>query len=554
MPTLEEINDEIASLKAIIKAYENTWVQVTSSEEKLAYANLITASRADLTQLRLDKRTIEEANRGGGKLKDGIPLLQQNLTFSPPSVPSEKDHASCHRQIMDLPFVPSVPKEVLNAVNNIWRDAHIRESDGGKYLWYSSEDDIVFFIRRFLKDILLALNLRLDFNAEVTIKQIRPDLCVLLMGMYLVGVVEVKKPGNNVLLEPTVLGELMDQMLLVEGFYGMGPVIGILTTAEEWLVSWFPVDTDALALVDPPKASFTTPVKPKSSSTSTETKGYSPPGGTPSQQRGTIHSIDEVVDFSLELEDGVIQEMERVLSTTRVMNIYEDPICVLQHLCGAFQLMSKAHSHHTANLPRCLLKFHKGSHAVTFHPVSYDVVHSHVDFNKFPRSNVMTLVALEDLGRGSTGKAWLCVTVTQPCSACCVLKFDNKDKRSEKLVKERDMWHYLYPEFAKYVKVEHWSGADALVMPHFSTILESEREQYRDKIESTLTNHFMRNGKVHKDVRWRNIGKYRQESGEVAVVIYDLHDVVDYHVDAYQDWIENAVHSLYNENSITENK
>ena len=84
------------------------------------------------------------------------------------------------------------------------------------------------------------------------------------MGMYLVGVVEVKKPGRNVLLEPTVLGELLDQMLLVEGFYGMGPVIGILTTAEEWTVSWFPVDTDTLGCgIDKRhEASFLTPLKP----------------------------------------------------------------------------------------------------------------------------------------------------------------------------------------------------------------------------------------------------------------------------------------------------
>ena len=105
--------------------------------------------------------------------------------------------------------------------------------------------------------------------------------------------------------------------------------------------------------------------------------------------------------------------MERLLCTTRVMNIYEDPICVLQHLCGAFQLMSKAYLHHTASLPRCLLKFpHKNVRTlvaledlgrVTFHPVSYDAVHSKVDFNKFPHKNVRTLVALEDLGRGSTG-------------------------------------------------------------------------------------------------------------------------------------------------------
>lgn len=446
---------------------------------------------------------------------------------------------------MDIPFFPSVSEEVLRAPNLIWRDAKIREKDGGKCLCYSSEDDIVFFIRRFLTDVLLALKIQLDFNAEVTIKQIRPDRYVLLMGMYLVGVVEVKRPGNNVLLEPTVLGELLDQMLLVEGFYGMGPVIGIITTAKEWLVSWFPVDSEALARVDPPEASFTTTMKQESSSASIETKGHSPPGGTPSQQLGTIHSIDEVIDASLDLEDEVTHEMDRLLCTTRVMNIYEDPICVLQHLCSAFQLMSnKAHLHHTVKLPRCLLKFHKGVHAVTFHPVSYDAVHSKVDFNKFPNKNVKTLLALEDLGRGSTGKAWLCVTLTKPHSASCVLKFDNKDSRSAKLMKEREMWNLLYPEFSTMVKLEHWSGADALVMPHFSSVLESEREQYKDEILQVLITRFEKNGKVHRDVRWSNIGKYRSRGGAVALVVFDLYDVVDYDVDAHHNWIEDAMHSL----------
>ena len=477
----------------------------------------------------------------GGKLKDGIPKLLLNLALSPPSVPSEKVHASCDRIEMKLPFFPSVPEEVSNASNTIWEMVRTR-SNGEKFRCYSSEDDIAYLVRRYLESILSALNLPLDFNAEVTIKQIRPDICVLLKDMYLVGVVEVKKPGNNVLLEPTVLGELLDQMLLVEGFYGMGPVIGILTTAEEWLVSWFPVDSDALARVDTPEASFTTPMKQKSSSTSTETKGHSPPGGTFSQQRGTIHSLDEVMDVSADLDD---KEMDRVLCVTRVMNIYDDSIGVLRHLYGAFQLMSKAHLHHTANLPRCLLKFHKGIHAVTFHPMSYEDVHSKVDYDKYPNKNVKTLVALEDLGRGSTGKAWLCVTVTQPRSASCVLKFDNKHSQSDKLEKEREMWHLLYPEFSAMVKIEHWSGADALVMPHFSTVLDSEREQYKDELLEVLVSHFGEKGKVHRDVRWRNIGKYRNRSGAVALVVYDLYDVVDYDVEVHHDWIEKAMQSLF---------
>lgn len=105
---------------------------------------------------------------------------------------------------------------------------------------YGSESDIVFFVRQFLTDIIRALGLKLLFRAEITISHIRPDIAVLLMGRYLMGVVEVKKPGSDVLARPAVLGELLDQMFLVQGFYGTGPVIGILTTGDDWVVSWFP--------------------------------------------------------------------------------------------------------------------------------------------------------------------------------------------------------------------------------------------------------------------------------------------------------------------------
>jgi hypothetical protein len=418
-------------------------------------------------------------------------------------------------------------------------------------LLYGSEADIVDIVRDYMKDVCRPLDLHLKFSAEITIKQIRPDLCVILMKNYLVGVVEVKKPNDstkkssrNVHLEPTVLGELLDQMMLVEGFYGMGPVIGILTTAEEWLISWFPADSETLSHFNPSETLFTTPIKQKYEATSDEVKGPSPIGGTPSQQRGTIHSIDEEVEVPLELGE-VTDEMERLLCTTRVMNIFEDPVHVLQHLCGAFQLMSKANSHHTANLSRCLLKFHKGIQGVTFHPASYDAVYSKVDFDKFPHKNVKTLVASEDLGRGSTGKAWLCVATTQPRSAACVLKFDNKESQSKKLAKEKDMWNLLYPEFSSMIKIEYWSGAEALIMPHFSTVLESERENFADEILEVLATHFFDKGKVHNDVRWRNIGKYRSKSGKVSLVVFDLHDVVDYHADAHRNWIENAMRSLF---------
>lgn len=479
----------------------------------------------------------------GAKLGDGLPELVQNLTLSPPSVPAEKDHASCDRIVRELPF-GNVNLNISGAVNSVWRKAHTR-SDGTRYLYYSSEAHIVYFVTRFMEDILLALGLPLDFNPEVTIKQIRPDLCVLLLGMYLVGVVEIKKPGGNVLLEPTVLGELLDQMLLVEGFYGMGPVIGILTTGDEWVVSWFPVDQQMLEQCDSKADSFSTPLKP----ISRDGPEHSPPGGTPSQKSGCVHTIENVADIPSSVSDQdnseIDQQMERVLCTTEVVCIRTDPNRVLQLLCRAFQLMAMSHTNHSGKLSRCLLKFHKEISAVTFHPASYEDVLPLVDFNKFPAKNVKNLVALEDLGRGSTGKAWLCVTLTKPRSAVCVLKFDNKHAKSDKLVHEREMWALMYPEFSNMIKLEQWSGADALVMPHFATVLEHEREQYKDEVRDVLTRKFMKNGKVHKDVRWRNIGKYRSKDGSIVLVVFDLHDVVNYNVDAHGDWIENALKSLY---------
>jgi hypothetical protein len=95
------------------------------------------------------------------------------------------------------------------------------------------------------------------------------------------------------------------------------------------------------------------------------------------------------------------------------------------------------------------------------------------------------------------------------------------------------------------VKLENWSGADALVMPHFSSVLDTEREQYKEELLEVLTSHFMEKCKVHRDVRWRNIGKYRNMSGSVALFVYDLHDVVDYNVEAHHDWIERAMQHLF---------
>lgn len=312
-------------------------------------------------------------------------------------------------------------------------------------------------------------------------------------------------------------------------------------------MSWFPADQQVLE--ECARISFSAPSKPISSDgPAPQAMGPWPPGGTPSQQTGSVHTIEHVADIPSGISDEddseIDQQMERVLCTTEVVNIHMEPHRVLQLLCRAFRPMAVAHTHHRSKLSRCLLKFHKETSAVTFHPASYEDVQALVDFNRFPAKNVTNLVALEDLGRGSTGQGWLCATLSKPRSAVCVLKFDNEDAWSDKLRHERDMWTLLYPEFSDLIKLEQWSGADALVMPHFATVLEHEREQYREELRDVLTRKFMENGKVHRDVRWSNIGKYLSQDGRVVLVVFDLLSVVDYKVGAHGDWVEKAVKSL----------
>lgn len=275
----------------------------------------------------------------GAKLRDGLPELVPNLTRSPPSVPREDDHASCKRIVRDFPFTAAEAESISSASNTLWRKALTRPTGGRRYLLY-----IVYFVRRFMEDILFALGLSLDFNAEVTIKHIRPDLCVLLLGMYMVGVVEVKKPGHNVLLEATVLGELLDQMLLVEGFYGMGPVIGILTTGDEWVVSWFPVDQQVLEEHESKsEAPFSTPVKPTPrAGPESQAARHSPPGGAPSQKSGNAHFIELVADSipsSVSREDNaeINHQMERVLCTTEVRILPECYNFFVEHFSSWLQ-------------------------------------------------------------------------------------------------------------------------------------------------------------------------------------------------------------------------
>jgi len=204
-----------------------------------------------------------------------------------------------------------------------------------------------------------------------------------------------------------------------------------------------------------------------------ESHDYSPPGTTPSQVKDWKHGVEEdEIDEEIEDEIHICTEDERVLNTTEVFNAYENYDLVLQYIYSSFVRMSQVHMNHRPGVPQCLFKLYKNEEKITWHPITstpIDIIN--LASSKFPRNSTKTLLALEDLGRGSTGKAWLACTLSKN-PAICVLKFSNKIKLKGHLRQEKAWWDKIYSEFEKMTKIETWSGSKALVMPHFAPYLK----------------------------------------------------------------------------------
>jgi hypothetical protein len=86
---------------------------------------------------------------------------------------------------------------------------------------------------------------------------------------------------------------------------------------------------------------------------------------------------------------------------------------------------------------------------------------------------------------------------------------------------EVSWWQKVYPEFEAAVCVEVWSGHKVVRMPHFSAVPAADRADMLSFVEDALRK-FDEANVVHRDVKWRNLGRYRGADGAVRVVLYDL--------------------------------
>lgn len=469
-------------------------------------------------------------------LSDGIPPMEQVMSTSGAYIPHESQHASCEQEVVGGFKLQSVSLEVKNSSCTMWRQA----------LHYASEADVVFFVRTYLLDVAYAMNIPLEMASNFGIKHMATNIFALSLRGRLVGVIVIKKPQKNALEMPTVLGELFDQMILVEGFYMSGPVIGILTTLEDWLFCWFPANT--AHFISEFEDYAATPHK----ASSTVGDSRNPLRDNPSIKNKWLHGVEPPEDDREDPGEFELTEetIARALCTSPVINAHTQYDILLQYLCSSFTRMSQGTLSHREGVPRSLFKLRKGVDVdarpkISYHPVkSIPLSVENIQSNSFPRAHTTMLLALEDLGRGSTGRAWLCCTLSSS-PALCVLKFSNsRDCYSLlRLEDEKKMWDAVYPQFRCMTKLEVWGGSEALVMPHMCAIPKEDREEFRSSIHELLLNTYHGRGYRHLDVEWRNIGCYVREDNVKLPILFDLERVST--VVESDVWVTDALRRLY---------
>ena len=135
------------------------------------------------------------------------------------SVSSVSDtYGEAELKIRPFVLVESIPNP--NITSRVWS---LFDIDSLPAFSWNSEEDVRIVVVQAMKDIRDAAGLRheVDIKLELGIFRERPDLWVVMVSGYPIGVIEVKKPGGNAMSNPMVWGQLYDYLLRLSSFYGL---------------------------------------------------------------------------------------------------------------------------------------------------------------------------------------------------------------------------------------------------------------------------------------------------------------------------------------------
>jgi hypothetical protein len=117
---------------------------------------------------------------------------------------------------------------------------------------WATESDVHGIVKDALQDAIFAAGMKdkLKCLNELSVFELRADIWVVTMQSVPVGVVEVKKPGNDIMDSPLLHGQIYDYMLRLQSFFGLRHVFGIVSTYAQWRVCWLPGVSESVAASD----------------------------------------------------------------------------------------------------------------------------------------------------------------------------------------------------------------------------------------------------------------------------------------------------------------
>jgi hypothetical protein len=168
------------------------------------------------------------------------------LALLPPGISDSKSsdrtesYGEAELKIRSFALLESIPHPDITS--RLWS---LFEIDSRPAFLWNSEEDIRIRVVHAMEDIIDAAGLRdkVKLNIELGIFRERPDLLVVMVTGFPIGVVEVKKPGENVISNPKVWGQFYDCLLRLSSFYGIQHVrfllLCVIKIQDVWNSNYF---------------------------------------------------------------------------------------------------------------------------------------------------------------------------------------------------------------------------------------------------------------------------------------------------------------------------
>jgi hypothetical protein len=160
------------------------------------------------------------------KFYEGLPPINARCSGGSQSISSVSDNHEPARITISKKFRTLHQLPQLDFESRIWTKLRLNKTTS--FAW-DSENSIKTLVMEVLADAIEGAGLfgKVDLKDELGIYGLQPDMLVVLVEGFPVGVVEVKKPGEGVVSDPRVLGQMYDYLLRLSSFYGLKHVFNL---------------------------------------------------------------------------------------------------------------------------------------------------------------------------------------------------------------------------------------------------------------------------------------------------------------------------------------